>query len=225
MTKTNATEGEPLRVIAYVRVSTEEQKRSGAGLAAQRRQIQNACRERGWELLRIEADEAASGKSTKNRPALARVLEALEAGEVGGLIVAKLDRLSRSVRDFCEILDRSQRQGWTLVCLDLGLDTSTPTGRFSAQIIAAVSELERVLIGQRTREGLEAKRAEGVRIGRPPTIDPKTVDRIRAMRDTGMTFSAIAAALNAAGVPTPRAGTRHAGREWWPATIQRTLRR
>ena len=153
------------------------------------------------------------------------MLEALEAGEAGGLIVAKLDRLSRSVRDFCEILDRSQRQRWALVCLDLGLDTSTPTGKFTAQIIAAVAELERELIGQRTREGLESQRAKGVRLGRPPVIDPQLVERIQAMRDAGMTFAMIAVALNAEGVPTPRAGTRQAGREWWPSTIQRALRR
>ena len=162
MTKNNATEAEPLRVVGYIRVSTEEQKRSGAGLAAQSRSIESACRERGWQLVSVEANEGVSAKSTKNRPALAHVLEALEAGEAGGLIVAKLDRLSRSVRDFCEILDRSQRQRWALVCLDLGLDTSTPTGKFTAQIIAAVAELERELIGQRTREGLESQRAKGV---------------------------------------------------------------
>ena len=225
MTKSNATGSEPLRVIAYVRVSTEEQKRSGAGLAAQRRQIQNACRERGWTLLRIEADEAASGKSTKNRPALARALRALEAGDAEGLIVAKLDRLSRSVRDFVELLDRSQRQRWALVCLDLGLDTSTPTGRFVSTVIASVSQLERELIGQRTREALAEKRAEGVILGRPRSMSAEVADRIRGMRDDGMTFTEIAATLNAEGVPTPRAGTRHAGREWWPSTIQRALRR
>ena len=218
MTKTNATDAEPLRVIAYVRVSTEEQKRSGAGLAAQRRSIASACRERGWDLVRVEADEGVSAKSTKNRPALAHALEALEAGEAAGLIVAKLDRLSRSVRDFCEILDRSQRQRWALVCLDLGLDTSTPTGKFTAQIIAAVAELERELIGQRTREGLATKREEGVILGRPRSIPPALVERIRAMRAADTTLEGICAALNAEGVPTPRGGT-----EWRPSSIVRVL--
>lgn len=220
MTKSNATEAGPFRVIAYVRVSTEEQKRSGAGLAAQRRSIASACRERGWQLVATEADEGVSAKSTKNRPALARALAALEAGDAGGLIVAKLDRLSRSVRDFCEILDRSQRQRWALVCLDLGLDTSTPTGKFTAQIIAAVAELERELIGQRTREGLATKREEGVILGRPRSIAPELVARIRAMRDAGATLQGICDALDAAGVPTPRGGTA-----WRPSSIVRVLRR
>ena len=73
------------------------------------------------------------------------------------------------------------------MCLDLGLDTSTPTGKFTAQIIAAVAELERELIGQRTREGLEAKRAEGVVLGRRPSITPETVERLRVMRAAGTT--------------------------------------
>ncbi len=218
MTKTKATDG-PTRAIAYVRVSTEEQRRSGAGLGAQRRAIESACRERGWGLVTVESDEGVSAKSMKNRPGLARALAALAAGEADALIVHKLDRLSRSVRDFCTVLDDSQRQRWALVCLDLGLDTSTPTGKFTAQIIAAVAELERELIGQRTREGLEAKRAQGVTLGRPRAITPDLVERIRAMREAGATLQAICDALNGAGIPTPRGGA-----EWRPSSITRVLR-
>ncbi len=206
-------------VLGYVRVSTDEQKRSGAGLAAQRCTIATASRERGWRLAGIEADEGVSAGSTKKRLGLARALEALTAGEADGLVVAKLDRLSRSVRDFCEILDRSQRERWALVCLDLGLDTSTPTGKFTAQIIAAVAELERELIGQRTREGLEAKRAEGVTLGRPREIPDVVVRRIRDMRDEGMTLQAIADVLNVEAVPTARGGVR-----WRPSSIVRVIR-
>ena len=219
MTKSKGTETGQLRMIAYVRVSTEEQRRSGAGLSAQRKAIQRVCAERDWQLVSLETDEGVSAKSTKNRPALARALSALEAGDACGLIVAKLDRLSRSVRDFCEILDRSQRQRWALVCLDLGLDTSTPTGKFTAQIIAAVAELERELIGQRTREGLEVKRAAGVRLGRPPTIAPDLAKRLRRMRAVGMTLEGICETLNREGVPTPRGGA-----EWRPSSIVRALR-
>lgn len=219
MTSTKAT-GEPLRVVGYIRVSTEEQRRSGAGLAAQRKAIRDACDQRGWTLLRIEADEAASGKSTTNRPGYARAVEAVTIGDAGGLVVAKLDRLSRSVRDFCGLLDASAKQEWALVCLDLGLDTSTPTGKFTAQIIAAVAELERELIGQRTREGLERQRAKGVRIGGRPVIDEKLAERIRAMRAAGTTLEGICGTLNAEGVPTPRDGAK-----WRPSSIVRVLRR
>ncbi len=219
MTNTKASD-EPTKVIAYIRVSTEEQKRSGAGIAAQRRAIARACRERGWHIVTTEADEGVSAKSTKHRQGLANALDALAAGQADGLIVAKLDRLSRSVRDFCEILDRSQRERWALVCLDLGLDTSTPTGKFTAQIIAAVAELERELIGQRTREGLEAKRAQGVTLGRPPSIAGDLVERIRTMRATGSTLDGICDTLNAEGVPTPRGGAA-----WRPSSIVAVLGR
>ena len=104
--------------------------------------------------------------------------------------------------------------------LDLGLDTSTPTGRFTAQIIAAVAELERKMIGQRTREGLERVRAKGVRLGGPVAIDEALADRIRAMRKTGATLEGICEVLNVAGVPTPRGGA-----EWRPSSIVRVLRR
>jgi len=217
---TTAETTDRLRVVGYIRVSTEEQRRSGAGLAAQRAAIERACRERDWTLVHVETDEGVSAKTMKQRPGLAVALAAVEAGQVDVLVVAKLDRLSRSVRDFCEVLDRSQRQGWALVCLDLGLDTSTPTGRFTAQIIAAVAELERELIGQRTREGLEAKRAAGVRLGRPPAIPQALAERIRGMRAGGMTLEAIAATLNTEGVATPRGGA-----EWRPSSIVRVLRR
>jgi len=209
---------EPLRVIAYLRVSTEEQARSGAGLDAQRTKIVRACRERGWTLVDVVTDEGVSAKSTRGRQGLATVLDTLAAGKADALIVAKLDRLSRSVRDFCEMLDRSQRERWALVCLDLGLDTSTPTGKFTAQIIAAVAELERELIGQRTREALAEKRAQGVRIGRPREIPEDIVDRIRGMRAAGATLQAIADILNAEGVPTARGGA-----EWRPSSLVRVL--
>ena len=218
MTTTEPTDA--LRVVGYIRVSTEEQRRSGAGLAAQRRSIESACRERGWTLLRIEADEAASAKTTRNRPGYARAVETVESGEAAGLVVAKLDRLSRSVRDFCEILDASAKQGWALVCLDLGLDTSTPTGRFTAQIIAAVAELERKMIGQRTREGLERVRAKGVRLGGPVAIDEALADRIRAMRKTGATLEGICEGTQRGG--RADATWRRGGR---PSSIVRVLRR
>ncbi len=207
----------PLRVVSYVRVSTSEQARSGAGLQAQRDQVAAACRERGWTHVAEHADEGVSAKAVRNRHGLAAALAAVEAGEADALIVAKLDRLSRSVADFCSVLDQSRRQGWALVCLDLGLDTSTPTGKFTAQIIAAVAELERELIGQRTRDGLAVKRSEGVVLGRPRTITPELADRIRGMRET-MTLHAICDTLNAEGVPTPRGGS-----VWRPSSLRAVL--
>jgi DNA invertase Pin-like site-specific DNA recombinase len=90
------------KVIGYVRVSTEEQGASGAGLEAQRSAIESECARRGWELLRVEED-VLSGKSLK-RPGLLAALAACGSGAVSGIVVAKLDRLSRSLVDFANLL-------------------------------------------------------------------------------------------------------------------------
>ncbi|MCA1677351.1 MAG: recombinase family protein, partial [Actinobacteria bacterium] len=82
------------------------------------------------------------------------------------LVVAKLDRLSRSVQDAAGLLDRAQRHGWALVAADLGVDASTPAGEAMANVMATFGQLERRMIGQRTREALAARKAAGVRLGR-----------------------------------------------------------
>src|SRR5438445_8838364 len=118
--------GEVQRVVGYVRVSTEEQAHSGAGLRAQRTAIRSESERRGWELVAIHEDAGVSGKAMANRPALGAALSALEAREADALVVAKLDRLSRSLPDAAALLARSAREGWRLVALDLGVDTTTP---------------------------------------------------------------------------------------------------
>ena len=133
---------------------------------AQRLAIEAECARRGWVLLRIEED-AASGRSMSGRPGLARALEAVETGAAEALIVAKLDRLSRSLIDFASMMERGQRRGWALVALDLGVDTTTPQGEMMASVLAVFAQFERRLIGQRTRDALAVKRAQGVRLGRP----------------------------------------------------------
>ena len=211
------TSGEP--VVGYVRVSTQEQADSGAGLEAQRQAIRAECDRRGWNLVAIHEDAGASGKSLKHRPALAAAIEAVEAGEARGIIVSKLDRLSRSLLDFAGLIARAKEAGWNIVALDLGVDLSTPSGKFVANVMASAAEWERELISQRTREGLAVKRAEGVRLGRRPDIDPKLDQRVKTMRARGMTFQAIADKLNSDDVPTVRGG------QWQPSTLLRVSRR
>jgi DNA invertase Pin-like site-specific DNA recombinase len=104
------------------------------------------------------------------RPGLDAAFAAVKRGDADGLIVSKLDRLSRSVRDFAESLARFQQNGWALVVMDLGVDTSTIMGAAMAQMVSVFSELERKRIAERTREALAVKKASGVRLGRPPTV-------------------------------------------------------
>lgn len=207
------------RVIGYMRVSTAEQADGGAGLASQRYSIERAAEGRAWQIAAFEIDAGISGKTTVNRPALARALHAVECGDADILVVSKLDRLSRSVADFASILDRAQRGGWGLVALDLGVDTTTPAGELVANVMAAVAQWERRVIGQRTQEGLAARRAAGVRLGRPPALDFEIVARIVQERATGRSLRAIADGLTRDGMPTARGGIR-----WSTSSIHAILR-
>jgi DNA invertase Pin-like site-specific DNA recombinase len=198
-------------------VSTDEQADSGAGLAAQRKAIREACAARGFELVAILEDAGWSGKSL-DRPGINEVIRRLASGDVGALVVAKLDRLSRSLLDFAQLMERARSQRWAVVALDLGVDTSTPAGEMMANVLATFSQFERRLIGQRTKEAMAVKKAAGVHIGRPRTLTQDVVDRIVAERTSGKTLQAICDGLTADGIPTPRGG-----QQWDPSVVRRVI--
>lgn len=197
-------------VVAYIRVSTEEQADSGAGLAAQRSAIAAECARRGWSLAALFEDAGASGKSLSGRPGLSAALNELESGRASTLVVAKLDRLSRSLLDFSGLMERSRREGWSLVALDLGVDTTTPSGEMMANVLAVFAQFERRMIGQRTRDALAEKRAAGVRLGRPRVLPGDTLALVRELRAGGLTLEAVASELSRRGVPTAHGGQWHA---------------
>jgi DNA invertase Pin-like site-specific DNA recombinase len=197
-----------LRVLGYVRVSTTEQAESGLGLASQESAIRAHCARQGWELLDVIHDDGASAKDL-DRTGLRAALDRIARGEASGLVAAKLDRLSRSVVDFANLMGWCDAAGCALVALDMGIDTSSPSGRLVANVMAAVAEWERDTIGQRTRDAATVRRSRGERMGRAGVRDsrPDLASRIQAERDTGSTWQAIADRLNAEGVPTIRGGT------------------
>lgn len=192
-----------MRVCGYIRVSTTEQADSGAGLEAQRTAITAEAERRGWELKRLYEDAGASGKSLKGRPGLLAALEAVESGSAEALVVSKLDRLSRSVVDFAGLVARAQKRGWALVALDLGLDMTTPAGGLVANVMASVAEWERRVIGERTAAALAAKRAQGVRLGRPREVSEEADARILELHRCAYRPAEIARLLNCEGVETP----------------------
>lgn len=211
--RTRKTEKTP-GVVAYCRVSTEEQAISGLGLAAQEKAVRAECKRRGLPLVAVHIDAGLSGK-TLTRPALTAALADLDAGRGSVLMVAKLDRLTRSVHDATGLMLAADKGGWGLVALDAPVDTTTPQGAAMAQVLAVFAELERRLIGERTKAALAVKRAQGVRLGRPPTLSADVVERIVTSRESGGTWSAIARHLNDDGVPTAQGG-----RCWYPATVR-----
>jgi DNA invertase Pin-like site-specific DNA recombinase len=205
-------------MIGYTRVSTEEQSQSGAGLEAQRSAIEAEAQRRGWEIHWVSDD----GYSAKNlrRPGIQAALAALKSGQAEGLVVAKLDRLSRSLLDFATLMNRAQREGWKLVALDLGVDTASPSGEMMANVLASFAQFERRLIGERTKNALAVRRKQGVRLGRPTTVPASVQDRIQEQRGEGLTYRQIAQALNRSGIETA-----HGGRQWHASTVRAVERR
>lgn len=165
-------------------------------------------------------EDVESGKSIRNRPGLKRALDACRSGEVSGIVVAKLDRLSRSIVDFGGLLDEARRKDFNVVAIDLGVDLSTPQGELIANVLASVAQWERRVIGQRTRDALAVKRQQGVRLGRPRSVPENVVASIRRARRRGDSLTAIANRLNAKETPTA-----HGGRRWYPGTVRQVLLR
>jgi len=199
------------RAISYRRVSTGEQADSGLGLEAQNTAIGKTIDARGWTVAAELVDAGISGSTPPlNRPALAMALEMLAARTADALVVAKLDRATRSVADLCYLLDLADKQHWDFIALDLGIDTSTPMGRAMAQMAGVFSELERKMIGQRTSDALQALKANGHRLGRPIELSEDVRQRIVEERNNGLSLRSIAAGLTEDGIPTARGATWHA---------------
>src|SRR5207247_7779623 len=129
-------------------------------------------------------------------------------GGGGGLVVGKLGRLSASLLEFAGLMEGARRKGWSLVALDLGVDTSTPSGEMMASVLATFAQFERRLIGQRTKDALAVKRSQGVRLGRPRLLHEDVVARIVSEREAGTSLAGIADSLNEDGVPTAQGGQR-----------------
>lgn len=202
-------------MLAYLRVSTDEQATSGLGLEGQEAMLRRAFDYRGWERVDTIRDEGISG-STLERPGLFSALERIAGGEADGLVVAKLDRLTRSVRNFCELVDWFEEAEAGLVVLDPEVDTSNTYGRAMAHVMVTFAELERGMIADRTRAALAAKRERGEQIGLPSVSDePGLVERIQELRASGLSLQKIADKLNAADVPTMRGAVM-----WRPSSVQ-----
>lgn len=204
-------------VIAYLRVSTEEQALSGLGLADQRATLEAEAKRRGWDDVDYVTDDGYSAKSLA-RPGIKDALDRLRTGKAGVLVVSKLDRLSRSLLDFAGLMAQAEREGWRIVVLDMAIDTTTPSGALMAHVMSAFSEYERRLIGARTSAALQQLKSQGVRLGRPRAMADAVRERIVNERTEGKTLAAIAEGLNAEGVPTARGGAK-----WYPSTVKAAL--
>src|ERR1035441_6225828 len=145
--------------IGYIRVSTDKQADTGLSLQAQREKLRAMAVVHGTDLADIIVD---AGESAKNldRPGMERILDLVRGGEVDTVIVAKLDRLTRSVRDLADLLELFQRKGVSLVSVAESLDTGSAAGRLVLNIMVSVSQWEREAIGERTRDAMQHKKAK-----------------------------------------------------------------
>ena len=162
-----------------------------------------------------------------NRPGLQRLLTCVDGGKVEAVIIAKLDRLTRSVKDLCSLLELFEKRGVGLVSVE-SLDTASAAGRLVITIMAAVSQWEREAIGEGTRDALRHKRTSGERVGNirfgfrlSPEPDPGeqgVLTEIGHLRQSGHKMRGIAAALNRKVPPTRR------GSAWRLEHVARIIR-
>jgi DNA invertase Pin-like site-specific DNA recombinase len=205
-------------LVPYRRVSTREQADKGAGLDAQRTGLTFGLQLKEATALTWDCvDRGKSGKSLK-RDGLDQTLKLIRAGEAGGLIVSKLDRLSRSLLDFAYLMTTADKEGWNIVALDLGVDLSTPSGKAMAGMLAVFAEFERNVISQRTKDGLAEKRDQGVRLGRPVEIQLPLLDFIVAQYLETQNYSEVARRLNESGTPTVQGG-----KQWYPMVVSKLV--
>jgi DNA invertase Pin-like site-specific DNA recombinase len=180
------------RVALYARVSTTQ----GQDVGLQLDELREAAARRGWSVVREYVDEGVSG-ARSSRPALDRLLEEAQAGKFELVAIWKLDRLARSVTHLLNMTESFNQWGVGLISLrDAHVDTTTPTGRFTLQILGAVAELERSLIRERVIAGVQRARASGKHCGRPRReTSEKSLDAARALLDQGWSWRATAEAV------------------------------
>jgi site-specific DNA recombinase len=191
-------------------------------LAAQQEKIQAYAVVKDWALVEVIRDEGVSAKTT-NRPGLERLLILVESRQIEAVVVYKLDRLTRSVSDLNRLVELFERKGVALVSLQESLDATTATGRLMMNLLASVSQWEREVIGERTRDAMQHLKAQGHVYSRPVfgehPEDASTLARMQQERARGSSYEDIAERLNAAGIPTTRGG------RWQGNTVRRILLR
>jgi DNA invertase Pin-like site-specific DNA recombinase len=182
----------PLKLIGYLRVSTVRQKDEGYSLEAQRQAIERYCQAHGHELVALEEE---SESAVKARPVFNKVFQHVlnSDGEVDGLIVAKLDRLGRSVKDLADIAAALREKGKQLISVQDHIDTSSPNGKLLFHILSAIAEYERELLIERTKIGRALAEKKGVICHRPRK--PIDLELLKELKKRGVSHRRMAKLL------------------------------
>jgi site-specific DNA recombinase len=221
-----------MRTAGYVRVSTDRQADHGVSLEAQQAKIRAMATVRGVELEEVIIDGGESAKDL-NRPGVQRLLELVENQRIDAVIVAKLDRLTRSVKDLSQMLELFEKRKVALISVAESLDTGSAAGRLVITIMGAVSQWEREAIGERTRDALRHKRSQGQRVGNiafgfrlgpdgehleQNPAEQAALAEIRTLRSQGHSMRRIAAVLN------HRSHLTRRGTPWRLESVARVLK-
>lgn len=219
-----------MRTIGYIRVSTEEQAREGISLENQRGKIEAYCRLNDLELVQILKDAGKSGKDLRRDGAKA-LMDMVKTREVEAVVVYKLDRLSRRVKDTLTIMDLIGKKGIAFHSIMEKIDTKTVTGRFFFNIVASMAQWERDTISERTRDALRLKIVRDERAGQIPygwTLaadgkallkdlkQQKVIKTVKALRSKGLSLREICRHLE-------RRGYEPIGKRWRHQTVTNIL--
>lgn len=231
--------GGRLRAVGYVRVSTDQQAMEGVSLEAQKVRIRAHCVSQEIELVDIVIDEGFSAKSLE-RPGIKRALAMLTSNQANAIVVVKLDRLTRSVKDLGYLCDSYFREGlpYSLLSVSDSIDTRSASGKLMLNVLMSVAQWEREAISERTQEAMNELKRRGVRMGGAPygwqyakepdehgrrnlvahPGEQKVIHRICALHKDGLSVLEISKRLTADGV-------RPRGEEWERPTLYRILER
>ncbi len=217
------------KTVGYVRVSTEDQAREGVSLAAQEARIRAMALATERDLSEIVVDDGESAKSL-SRPGLQQVLAAVRAGAVKAIVVLKLDRLTRSVRDLGELLETFAKHDTALISVSESLDTASAAGRLMVNVLGSVAQWEREAISERTAFALTHKRQNGQAYSRTPfgydrkgsalvpnAAQQRALAMVRRMAKDGASLRQIASTLTKRGIAPPR------GHQWYASSVRSML--
>jgi site-specific DNA recombinase len=231
-------------VVGYPRVSTEEQATLSQSIEMQTDKIRDYCRLYELDLIAIHADLGQSGK-TLDRPGMHKVISDFKTGRADGVVIYKLDRLTRYLGDWVHMIETyfNERSGYQLFSVSDSVDTRSASGRMVLNMLLVVAQWERETIAERTADALQAKikrheRCGNVRYGyaldqagpinprrgRPLKLETvnheqKVIQKLKQLRHQGHTYQELVDHLNAMGIETKKGGL------WYPSTVRQIITR
>lgn len=225
-----------LRLVAYLRVSTDTQAEDGYGLEVQEQAVRRWAKARGDRVVEIFTDEGVSGTVVAlDREGLSSAIEAIERGDADAVLIPRLDRLARRLTVQEAVLAHVWNRGGRVFTVDAGEvlpdDPDDPMRTAMRQMMGVFAELDRAMITKRLRDGRRAKASKGGYVAGSPRfgwravggelvrdeVEQAVVERMVAMRSGGASLRAIAGALNAESIPSKRGG------RWSPSSVSRVL--